>query len=376
MRPPFGTPAALLRLIPSLIVVLSMFPMTAMADDPPPTPEWDSPALSPNGAQLIFTGSVFGITTIWIADSGGANARTLVNWQGSSQKEADWAPNGLDIVLSSDRGSDNFNIWLISATGTNARQLTANSGNNTQPRYSPDGNWIAFLSNRTGKRELWYMRTDGSQQKAIGLQSLYVSSPSWSPDGQFIVYSGCTRPPSGSALSEGTCNLYVTKLDSSVTTKITSGSFMDWDPDWASGGILFSSSRTGGQDIYLVNPNGSGLTRITPTGPGISMQPRWNRGSTTAFIFTRVSKQQNVWASTTGGSEVQLTRFAATAIVGDLNLTGIVDCADLAIVKTSLGKRNGQLGYDVRADLDSNGVVDVRDYSAFTQKLPAGTVCQ
>lgn len=376
MRHPFGGPASTLGLIALLVVFLSLSPTTALADDPPPTPEWDSPALSPNGANLLFTGSAHGITTVWLADGGGSNAKTLVNWQGSIQKDADWSPSGVDIVLSSDRGSTSFNIWLVSASGANARQLTSNSGNNTQPRYSPDGNWIVFLSNRTGKRELWYMRADGSEQKAIGLQSLYVSSPSWSPDGLSIVYSGCTRPPSGGALTEGVCNLYVTKLDASVTTKITSGSVMDWDPDWAWGGILFSSSRAGGQDIYLVNPNGSGLTRITPAGPGISLQPRWNRGSTTAFVFTRVGKRPNVWTSTTGGTEAPLTRFAATAIVGDLNLSGVVDCADLAIVKASLGRRNGHVGYDVRADLDGNGIVDVRDYAAFTQKLPPGTVCQ
>ena len=369
--------AGVLRLMAGALVVLGLLPTVARSDDAPSVPEWDSPVLSPGGAKLIFTGSVRGITTVWTADGNGANARPLLNWQGSIQKEADWSPTGSDIVLSSDRGSaSGFNVWLVNASGGNARQLTADSGNNTQPRFSPDGNWIAFLSNRTGKRELWYMRADGSAQKAIGLQSLYVSSPSWSPDGTSIVYSGCTRPPPGGGLDEGVCNLYVTKLDASVTTKITSGAVMDWDPDWGPGGILFSSSRAGGQDVYLVGPTGAGLTRITPEGPGISMQPRWNRGSTTSFTFSRVSRQPNVWSSTTGGAEAPVTRFAATAAAGDLNLNGTVDCVDLGIVKSSLGKRNGQDGYDLRADLDANGVIDVRDLAAFTKNLPAGTVCQ
>jgi hypothetical protein len=56
-----------------------------------------------------------------------------------------------------------------------------------------------------------------------------------------------------------------------------------------------------------------------------------------------------------------LSFTAAVPKVGDLNLDGRVDCADLAIVKASFGKRCGQPGFDVRSDLNKDCVVDVRD---------------
>ena len=62
-------------------------------------------------------------------------------------------------------------------------------------------------------------------------------------------------------------------------------------------------------------------------------------------------------------------------IAGDLNGDGKVDCADLAIVKASFGKRNGQPGYDTRADVIKDGVIDVRDLAFVSQRLPAGTRC-
>ena len=61
--------------------------------------------------------------------------------------------------------------------------------------------------------------------------------------------------------------------------------------------------------------------------------------------------------------------------VADLNGDNVVNCADLAIVKASMGKRTGQPGFDVRADVTGDGLVDVRDLSYVALRVPAGTVC-
>lgn len=60
---------------------------------------------------------------------------------------------------------------------------------------------------------------------------------------------------------------------------------------------------------------------------------------------------------------------------GDLNGDNAVNCADLAIVRASMGRRTGQPGFDARADVDKNGVVDMRDLAYVAQRVPAGTSC-
>jgi len=65
----------------------------------------------------------------------------------------------------------------------------------------------------------------------------------------------------------------------------------------------------------------------------------------------------------------------AIKIAGDLNGDNVVNCADLSIVKASMGKRTGQAGFDARADVDGNGVVDARDLNYVAQRLAAGTTC-
>jgi hypothetical protein len=62
-------------------------------------------------------------------------------------------------------------------------------------------------------------------------------------------------------------------------------------------------------------------------------------------------------------------------LAGDQNIDGQVDCADLALVKATFGKRSGQAGFDARADALADGVVNARDLTYVAQRLPKGAAC-
>jgi len=61
--------------------------------------------------------------------------------------------------------------------------------------------------------------------------------------------------------------------------------------------------------------------------------------------------------------------------VGDLDDDGLVNCADISILKASFGKRTGQPGFNASADITKDGIVDVRDLAVVSRALPAGTKC-
>ncbi|MDB5748515.1 MAG: hypothetical protein JWP72_3363 [Massilia sp.] len=62
-------------------------------------------------------------------------------------------------------------------------------------------------------------------------------------------------------------------------------------------------------------------------------------------------------------------------LAGDISGDGAVNCADLAIVKAAFGKRTGQAGFDARADVVTDGVINTRDLAYVSQRVAAGTVC-
>jgi hypothetical protein len=64
------------------------------------------------------------------------------------------------------------------------------------------------------------------------------------------------------------------------------------------------------------------------------------------------------------------------ALTGDRNGDGIVNGADLDIVKASFGKKIGQAGFDPRTDVNGDGIVNVLDLSTVARQLPAGSICQ
>jgi Tol biopolymer transport system component len=110
----------------------------------------------------------------------------------------DVSPDGQTIVF--DLLGD---LYTLPITGGRATRITSGLAFDAQPRFSPDGKRIAFVSDRSGGDNLWTMALDfrDTTQVSQGNGNLFVS-PEWSPDGKYLVVSRASGPLGGAAKLE------------------------------------------------------------------------------------------------------------------------------------------------------------------------------
>jgi Tol biopolymer transport system component len=118
-----------------------------------------------------------------------------------------WSPDGQRIAFS--QGGD---IYVESPTGDNPYNLTQSTANDMLPVWSPEGQSIAFLSDREGQIALYVMDAEGANvQQVTDLTVHTPSSMKWSPDGQSISFISD---------ADGSFDLYIANVDGSGTRKV------------------------------------------------------------------------------------------------------------------------------------------------------------
>src|SRR5215471_13582276 len=96
-----------------------------------------------------------------------------------------WSPDGKRLLFSRSVGNNPFQIYMTGADGGDVVQATKDpKANSLFASWSPDGNRIAFRSDRTGERHIYVMNADGSNLKQITTAGAPNSFPSWRSDGK------------------------------------------------------------------------------------------------------------------------------------------------------------------------------------------------
>jgi Tol biopolymer transport system component len=165
-------------------------------------------------------------------------------------------------------------VSVMDPDGTNARLIFRGEEDTLAlaPQWSPKDDWIAFgvgfyFVPRSGRpARVMLMRPDGSELHELTKTVGNSGFPSWSPDGKRIVYR---------FWSETEYGLRIINLEDGSTTQLTSG--FDNFPAWSPKGdlIVFTRLSEDDYDIYTIQPNGTGLKRLT-TSPGNDAHAVWS----------------------------------------------------------------------------------------------------
>ena len=158
---------------------------------------------------------------------------------------------------------ESFGAWLDGIADAYASdifycptRLTNHPGIDQHPAWSPDGGRIVFASNRNGGQDdhdIFVMNADGSGVKPLlTLPGSSERYPSWSPDGARIAFT---------SNRDGDDDIFIMNADGTGVRRLTDDTATDWQPDFATGNIVFSSDRGGdGYVLYLAWLDDEGVT--------------------------------------------------------------------------------------------------------------------
>ncbi len=174
-----------------------------------------------------------------------------------------WGPANSDILAFSSNREGNNEIYVARANGSGIRRMTNSPGIDVSPSWAPDGSKIVFASDRESpSRPVTYvMNSDGSDQHRLtSIPGSYEDSPCWSPRGDritFVIRSGSTGADIATASPSG-----------DDVVQLTVGEGTNENPKWSPDGlrIVFSSTRNGGRNLFIMNWDGTGIRPLTKDG--------------------------------------------------------------------------------------------------------------
>ncbi len=246
-----------------------------------------SPVVSPNGQQVAFT-----------------------------IREANWDENAYETE-----------IWIGEAATGQSRQVTNARKSSLQPAWSPDGAWLAFVSDRDGKRQLYRIAVRGGEAERITNTDDGLNAFTWSPSGKQIAFT--MQDAVSDAVKEREkrwgdiriedqdqrfTHLYVLDLETKATRQLTKGSFVvgsfDWSPDGTQ--IAFDHRATsdpadsGTADISIVSVD-AGTVNVAVAQEGPDNNPRWSPDGRQIAFVTAMAKpffffENSVIATVTPGA--------------------------------------------------------------------------
>jgi Tol biopolymer transport system component len=229
--------------------------------------EMDGLAWTPDGRNLVFSSTRGGRRELWQMPAMPSGRPVRLSAAGDDPLHVATSREGRHLVYS--HQVSDLNIWRLSLNGEKreeASSLISSTRLEFHPRYSPDGQRIAFESNRSGNEEIWTCRADGSHPiQLTAFRNAWAGSPRWSPDGRKIAFDGNAA---------GNWDIYVIPSQGGKPTRLTKSETSEFRPSWSHDGkwIYYCSTRTGHVQVWKIPASGGTEVQVTTNGGGVAFE--------------------------------------------------------------------------------------------------------
>ncbi|HJQ34621.1 MAG TPA: S8 family serine peptidase [Pyrinomonadaceae bacterium] len=225
---------------------------------------------------------------VWVMNADGTSQVNLTNgffledpsFRYGGSTSPTWSPDGTRIAFALQMDEDGRYIYTINADGSGLTRVNSDDGTGS-PAWSPDGLKIAFQK----YGQVCTINTDGSGETCL---TQAASGASWSPDGTKFAFSSSQT---------GDAEIYTMNVDGTGVTRLTFSSGADFSPEWSPDGrqLVFQSQRDGNDEIYVMNVDGSAQARLT-NNTDYDSNPSWSPDGTRITYGSYAGGTPRIWA--------------------------------------------------------------------------------
>ena len=230
-------------------------------------------------SELTFSGGRQKVKEIYIADYDGGKV-TQVTHHGSISIKPKFSPDGNKIAYLSYK--DRYPWLYVYDRRTGASTAFSRSvGLNQAPAWSPDGRRIALVLSKDANTEIYIKNADGTGEQRLTNHRASDTSPAFSPDGRRLVFVSDRG---------GRAQLYLLRIDGSDVRRLSFQGGSSYDPAWSPDGkqIAYIVEKDGlGLELWIMNSDGTGARPLTQS-MGSNESPTWSPDSRhVAFASSR-----------------------------------------------------------------------------------------
>jgi serine/threonine protein kinase/Tol biopolymer transport system component len=260
--------------------------------------------LTADGATLVtsVTNAPSNIWTVPRGDAGQAEQLTRGTGGHEGQAGISVAPDGRVLFTSTESG--NLDLWIMEPDGGKRRQLTTHPRDDYNPCVTPDGQSVAFTSDRSGVPHIWKMGLDGTGLKQLTENEDY--RPRCTPDGMEVVYYGW---------GAGTASVWKASIEGGEPTLLVEkpSRFPEISPDGKSLACRYHYEQGAPAKTAIIPIEGGEPVAILDI-PAIANCVIWDRDGS-SLLYVDLQTGTNIWSKpVTGGPPTQITDFSSGRI--------------------------------------------------------------
>ena len=244
---------------------------------------------SPDGRKLALNRWRPGTSAdIWVADADGRNLTQVTN-NPATDSQASWLPEGDKLAFLSDRDNKHLMLWTISlATGKEEPLLDLGEGIQ-YAQLSPDGQQVVFNFSQNGATNVWIAAVKGGERRQLTFDNQLMGFPCWSLDGNLIAFE----------MQRGE-NAYLMVIPSTggQPTQFTFDHGKSWPHSWSHDGdkIAFAGQRDGVWNVYWISRSTRSQKQLTSYTKlnAFVRYPAWSPLGT-QIVYEYAETTGNIW---------------------------------------------------------------------------------